>query len=141
MSYRGLTPGKGAQAPGGGPGDYDAANAPGADANDGFDPWAGGTGGVDGVTLELEADLIFRFARGFPGWGPDTVLDTSFELLAALGHRLELEAARIKQAQTRQSMGADHLTPHNDGPGNAAYQEMQERLAEVQQRERAARGG
>lgn len=38
-------------------------------------------------------------------------------------------------------MGADHLTPHNDGPGNAAYQEMQERLAVVTARERAARRG
>lgn len=33
-------------------------------------------------------------------------------------------------------MGADELTPHNDGPGNAAYQEMQERLAVVMARER-----
>lgn len=39
-------------------------------------------------------------------------------------------------------MGADHLTPRNESPGNAAYREMQARLAAVTARERKrARGG
>jgi hypothetical protein len=36
-------------------------------------------------------------------------------------------------------MGADSLTPHNDGPGNEAYQGMRELLADVTERERARR--
>lgn len=33
-------------------------------------------------------------------------------------------------------MGRDHLSPQNDGPGNAAYQQMTAMLAQVQARER-----
>lgn len=33
-------------------------------------------------------------------------------------------------------MGATHITPENEGPGNAAYQQMRALLAEVQRSER-----
>lgn len=114
------------------------ANNGGDPANDGILDELELTGGDwEDVATDLDAALTFRYARAFPGWGPDTILDTPADLLAAIGRRVELERAELEAQEAREAMGqADNP---DESPGNPARRQMLSMLAGVTAREQRRR--
>lgn len=78
--------------------------------------------------LELQLDLVDRFARTY-GWTERTILDdTRWVTLSGLIRRIDEREDREAMA----AVGAEN----NDALGNEAYQQMRQMLAQVQANQR-----